>query len=324
MEFSRQEYWRGLPFPPPSESSQPPVPCVSCTGKQILYHCTTWEAFSTQRSPNPHKFLCKHKCVRTHTHTHTHNSICTGELTLSVPTPTLTTYPHTATQGNRLRATNIHNPWDLPTKQLPEDLPLSSSAGLEGNCYSRPSAGGASHPLISGALSGKVMGKWQGAPLPAASVSLRGSSERRKFASVLKYHPLWICAAGWALEDPQQWLLRPRWRWLLFGPGFSQAILLEVSGLNFLMAGAMTEVTISEAHCCLLHSEFAHPCVQTGKQENQHIFFEASLYFTHQHTCSACCWLSSGLTTLTASLTFRVISKFTVSEHLQRVLFFFL
>ena len=70
MEFSRQEYWRGLPFPPPSESSQPPVPCVSCTGKQILYHCTTWEAFSTQRSPNPHKFLCKHKCVHPHTHRH--------------------------------------------------------------------------------------------------------------------------------------------------------------------------------------------------------------------------------------------------------------
>ena len=41
MEFSRQEYWSGLPFPPPGESSWlrdwTSISCVSCIGKQIIY-----------------------------------------------------------------------------------------------------------------------------------------------------------------------------------------------------------------------------------------------------------------------------------------------
>ena len=48
MGFSRQEYWSGLPWPPPGESSQPRdwtyICCVSCIGRRILYHCATWEA----------------------------------------------------------------------------------------------------------------------------------------------------------------------------------------------------------------------------------------------------------------------------------------
>ena len=40
-EFTRQEYWSGLPFPPPGESSQPrdqnPVSCVSCIGRRTPY-----------------------------------------------------------------------------------------------------------------------------------------------------------------------------------------------------------------------------------------------------------------------------------------------
>ena len=40
MEFSRQEYWSGLPFPTPE--AQTHISCVSCIGRQILYHCTTW------------------------------------------------------------------------------------------------------------------------------------------------------------------------------------------------------------------------------------------------------------------------------------------
>ena len=47
MGFSKQEFWSGLPFPPPGifpthglSLSQ----AVSCAGRQILYHCTTWEA----------------------------------------------------------------------------------------------------------------------------------------------------------------------------------------------------------------------------------------------------------------------------------------
>ena len=38
MGFPRQEYWSGLPFPPPGNS------CVFCIGRWILYHCVTWEA----------------------------------------------------------------------------------------------------------------------------------------------------------------------------------------------------------------------------------------------------------------------------------------
>ena len=48
MRFSRQKYWSGLPFFP-SRGSSPPKDqthdsCISCTGRQILYHWATWEA----------------------------------------------------------------------------------------------------------------------------------------------------------------------------------------------------------------------------------------------------------------------------------------
>ena len=43
MGFSRQEYWVGLPFPVPQDLPDPGVKtcifCVSCIGRQILYHC---------------------------------------------------------------------------------------------------------------------------------------------------------------------------------------------------------------------------------------------------------------------------------------------
>ena len=42
------EYWSGLPFPTPGICSWPRdrtrVSCVSCFGRQILYHWATWEA----------------------------------------------------------------------------------------------------------------------------------------------------------------------------------------------------------------------------------------------------------------------------------------
>ena len=41
MGFSRQEYWSGLPFPPPGDLPDPsiePVSHVSCIGRWILYH----------------------------------------------------------------------------------------------------------------------------------------------------------------------------------------------------------------------------------------------------------------------------------------------
>ena len=47
MEFSRQEYWRGLPFPSPGNLPHSGTETVSlrisCVGRQILYHCATWE-----------------------------------------------------------------------------------------------------------------------------------------------------------------------------------------------------------------------------------------------------------------------------------------
>ena len=45
VEFSRQEYWSGFPFPTPGDLPHPGIkPQVSCIGRQILSHCTTWEA----------------------------------------------------------------------------------------------------------------------------------------------------------------------------------------------------------------------------------------------------------------------------------------
>ena len=47
MGFPRQEYWSGLPFPPLGDLPYPGVEttsCVSYIGRQILYHCATWEA----------------------------------------------------------------------------------------------------------------------------------------------------------------------------------------------------------------------------------------------------------------------------------------
>ena len=52
MEFSRQEYWSGLSFPPPGDLPDPgikPVSHISCIGRRILYPITTWEALSQIR-----------------------------------------------------------------------------------------------------------------------------------------------------------------------------------------------------------------------------------------------------------------------------------
>ena len=40
-EISRQKYWSRLPCPPPGELPDPvnePVSCISCIGRQVLYH----------------------------------------------------------------------------------------------------------------------------------------------------------------------------------------------------------------------------------------------------------------------------------------------
>jgi len=42
MGFSRQEYWSGLPCPPPGDLPDPGIEhtslCVFCVGRRILYH----------------------------------------------------------------------------------------------------------------------------------------------------------------------------------------------------------------------------------------------------------------------------------------------
>ena len=47
-EFSKKEYWNKLPFPTPGDllETQALNPCswVSCTGRPVLYNCTTWGA----------------------------------------------------------------------------------------------------------------------------------------------------------------------------------------------------------------------------------------------------------------------------------------
>ena len=46
MELSRQEYWSGLPYGSGLHLPNARIePCAGiCTGRQILYHCATWEA----------------------------------------------------------------------------------------------------------------------------------------------------------------------------------------------------------------------------------------------------------------------------------------
>ena len=48
MRFSRQEYWSGLPFPPPGDLPNPGIePGVSCIGRRVLYY---WAHRETQIS----------------------------------------------------------------------------------------------------------------------------------------------------------------------------------------------------------------------------------------------------------------------------------
>ena len=47
MGISREEYWSGLPWPPPGDLPDPgiqPVFYISCIGRQVLPTSATWEA----------------------------------------------------------------------------------------------------------------------------------------------------------------------------------------------------------------------------------------------------------------------------------------
>ena len=47
MEFSRQEYWSGLPFPSPGDLPNPGIKTASLVSLALadryFYHCATWE-----------------------------------------------------------------------------------------------------------------------------------------------------------------------------------------------------------------------------------------------------------------------------------------
>ena len=54
MEFSRQDYWRGLPFPSPGDLPNPGIkPMSPALGSRFLNHCTTYYAPYLQFNPYP-------------------------------------------------------------------------------------------------------------------------------------------------------------------------------------------------------------------------------------------------------------------------------
>ena len=54
MEFSKQEYWSGLPFPTPGDLHDPGIrtclSCISCIDSWILHCCCTWKVISRSTS----------------------------------------------------------------------------------------------------------------------------------------------------------------------------------------------------------------------------------------------------------------------------------
>ena len=63
MGFSRQEYWSGLPFPPPGDLPNP--------GIEPAFSALADGFFTTVPPGKPIRDLRNHHMQRTHTHTHT-------------------------------------------------------------------------------------------------------------------------------------------------------------------------------------------------------------------------------------------------------------
>ena len=72
MEFSRQEYWSGLPCPPPGDLPDPGtepeshVSYVSFIGWRVLYHWATWAALSALEEGQIRTFNLQAKGNRKH------------------------------------------------------------------------------------------------------------------------------------------------------------------------------------------------------------------------------------------------------------------
>ena len=55
MKLPRQEYWSGLPRAPPGDRPHPGIgSCVSCLGRQLLFHGATWEAARGPQRQTPY------------------------------------------------------------------------------------------------------------------------------------------------------------------------------------------------------------------------------------------------------------------------------
>ena len=70
-EFSRQAYWSGFAISYSRGSSWPRdwtcISCIFCIGRQILYHCTTWETLRTStESYNPSVIILSDSLQWTH------------------------------------------------------------------------------------------------------------------------------------------------------------------------------------------------------------------------------------------------------------------
>ena len=80
MEFSRQEYWSGLPLPPPGDLPQPGTEPLS-----LAPHALTVGFFTTSATEKPHCdfhvlfYFVLITCTHTHTHTHTPNHTISPE-----------------------------------------------------------------------------------------------------------------------------------------------------------------------------------------------------------------------------------------------------
>ena len=70
MGFSRQEYWSGLPCPPPGDLPNPGIKPVSLTSPALAGRFFTTSA--TWEAPNFYESYLSQWKANTHTHTHTH------------------------------------------------------------------------------------------------------------------------------------------------------------------------------------------------------------------------------------------------------------
>ena len=107
MGFPRQEYWSGLPFSTPGDLPDPGIkPCVSCNGRQILYHWATWEPKFSESNLNP-KSLEKLPSFWNKKYIFYQFCLCS-----SFPWSTLISWI------SRLLSTSLLCPWDFPGKNI--------------------------------------------------------------------------------------------------------------------------------------------------------------------------------------------------------------